>query len=71
MTDSSGNKYEFLGIRYKTNDELNAALAAHLGLAEMPLMGKHGGIITVHDGREFVTRFTYIHEDGVDKVVAA
>lgn len=71
MTDSSGTKYEFLGVRYKTNAELDAALAAHLGLAEMPLMGKHGGIITVYDGKEFVTRFTYVHEDGVDKVVAA
>lgn len=70
MTDSSGNKYEFLGVRYKTNDELNAALAAHLGLPQMPLMGKHGGIITVWDGAAFVTRFTYVHEDGVDKVVA-
>lgn len=69
MTDPLGNKYEFAGVRYRTNDELIAALAAHLGLSGLPIFGKHGGIITVHDGREFVTRFTYVHEDGVDKVV--
>lgn len=52
MTDSSGNKYEFAGVRYRTNDGINAALASHLGLAEMPIFGKHTGIITVYDGRE-------------------
>lgn len=68
MTDSSGAKYEFAGQKYRTTEDLSVALAAHLGMDRLPHWGKHSGNITVYDGAKFVTRFTYVHEDGVDKV---
>lgn len=69
MTDGSGLKYELNGVRYATNEAVNAALAAHLGLDALPQMGKHGGeIVLLIDGK-FVRMFTYTHEDGVDKIV--
>lgn len=71
MTDAAGMKYEFQGLRYRTHQEINAALSAYLGLDGLPLYGKHEGQIVLWNAVEdkFVHVFNYARsEDGVDVV---
>lgn len=71
MTDVNGFKYEFEGVKYRTNEEVDAALAAHLGMESLPSKGKHGGEIVIMRDGAYTRVFTYVHEDGVDKIVPA
>lgn len=69
MTDMNGFKYRLGDEMFRTNEELNAALAEHLGWSELPPMGKHEGVINfLHPDGTFVTRFTYERVDGVDVI---
>lgn len=71
MADANGMKYEFGGVRFKDRDALNAALANHLGVAELPRQAVHGGSIRLigADG-EWEDAFTYEHVGGVDVVTS-